>query len=219
MIKLLLLLLQLLPLPQPLILLLPLLPVLVQHWAFLSDSGDFGLRTSDAGSWVGSVVVVVVVVAVEKVVDFERLWTKKNWQELHAHMMQPMRLPLLDISLATGNFIQPPNGEGQLWEVVFCLMISPYLNRFADDHQKLNEFKGVNKRLIWEEQNCSKAENSLQFQELPYIRNMTTRATFCFCGKVWQWQPARHVVWSHAEIANSHRKESSWGCMSDNANQ
>ena len=104
----------------------------------------------------------------------------------------------------------------QLWEVVFCLMISPYLNRFADD-QELSQFEGVNKRLKWKEQNCSKAENSLQFQELPYIRNMTTRATFC--GKVLQWQPARHVVWSPAEITNSRCKEISWGCMSDNANQ
>ena len=57
--------------------------------------------------------VVVVVVAVEKrwtLNDFEPKRIDKNY--ITCNMMQPMRLPLLDISLATGKFIEPPHGAG-----------------------------------------------------------------------------------------------------------
>ena len=119
----------------------------------------------------------------KKKMDFELCLTKKTWQvtRITCNMMQPMPASFAH-QLSHWEFHAETSKrcKVQLWEVVFCLTNSPYLNRLADD-QKLNRKQ---KAEVKKSRTIPKLKTLSNSGKLPYICNMTTRATFR------QWQGA-----------------------------
>ena len=120
-----------------------------------------------------------------------KLWKKKNgfWTmfnqkdltRITCNMMQPMPASFAH-QLGHWEFHAETSKrcKVQLWEVVFCLTNSPYLNRLADD-QKLNRKQ---KAEVKKSRTIPKLKTLSNSGKLPYICNMTTRTTFR------QWQGA-----------------------------
>ena len=89
------------------------------------------------------------------------MFNQKDLTRITCNMMQPMPASLAH-QLSHWEFHAETSKrcKVQLWEVVFCLTNSPYLNRLADDQNLNRKQKAEVKKST-----TSKAENSLQFQE------------------------------------------------------